>query len=230
MSNSGQNPIDYKRQLSLPAMTVAKQRALTSSKVLVLAETDGAGFLVQALCQSGVGEIRVATGAGYNIERVAEVSLDGETSLSIFPFAGLDELEKMIADVDVVCETLLNWQLKLGLSDRCMRLGVPLIHSGIVGHRYQCYSIMPGKSACLRCALPKAGIEDFPLGPTSVHPLIAVEAWAGSVMAIDVLKIVADLGVLQTNTLWRLDPLSGDREAVRNLKPSDDCPDCRIYQ
>ncbi len=130
---------------------------------------------------------------------------------------GLDELEKMIADVDVVCETLLNWQLKLGLSDRCMRLGVPLIHSGIVGHRYQCYSIMPGKSACLRCALPKAGIEDFPLGPTSVHPLIAVEAWAGSVMAIDVLKIVADLGVLQTNTLWRLDPLSGDREAVRNL-------------
>lgn len=107
-----------------------------------------------------------------------------------------------------------------------MRFNVPLIHSGCVGHRYQIYSMIPGKSACLRCVFPTVGIEDFPLGLVTAHPLTAVEAWAGALMAIDAVKIACDLGVIQSRSLWRFDALSGDIEAVRNLAASRDCPDC----
>lgn len=230
MGSLNRKPIDYRRQLGLPAMTVIKQKAITSARVLVVAQADAAEFLIDSLCRSGVSEIIVYSAVGFELDEEFLDHSCPDSKLQIHRFSGLDELESIIEEVDIVCETLLDWQLKLGLSDRCMRLDVPLIHSGVVGHRYQCYCMVPGKSACLRCALPQAGIEDFPLGQTPAHPLLSMEAWAGAIMALDVLKQVADFGVLQVSTLWRFDPLSGDREAIRNLKPAADCPDCGVRE
>ncbi|MEZ4543847.1 MAG: hypothetical protein R3C24_08080 [Cyanobacteriota/Melainabacteria group bacterium] len=72
-------------------------------------------------------------------------------------------LWNLLAGVILWSKPFLDWQIKLGLSDLAMRLGKALIHSGVVGHRYQIYFIKPGK-VLVSCALPGVGIEDFPLG------------------------------------------------------------------
>lgn len=212
------------------SMSGHQLEALRRSTVLVVAGADAARSLVELLTDGGVGRIIVVQqGEDKSVRFQAVTSSD--TSLEIRSFneaEGVNALEGLIAEVDLVVETVLDWQVKLALSDLAMRFGKALIHSGVVGHRYQIYFIKPGKSACLRCVLPVVGIEDFPLGPVAPHPIKAVETWAGSLMALDAIKYLADLGVIQTTTLWRIDPLSGDIEAVRNLASVKDCPDCGL--
>lgn len=212
------------------SMSRHQLEALRRSTVLVVAGADAALSLVELLVDAGVGRVVVVQQGGEKSVMFQAVT-PSDTSLEIRSFnesGGVNALESLLPEVDLVVETVLDWQVKLGLSDLAMRLGKALIHSGVVGHRYQIYFIKPGKSACLRCVLPGVGIEDFPLGPVAPHPLKAVETWAGSLMALDAIKYLADLGVIQTTTLWRIDPLSGDIEAVRNLASVKDCPDCGL--
>lgn len=221
------------RQLGLPAMSRHKLEALNRSTVLVVAGADAALSLVELLVDAGIGRIIVVP-QGAEQQSSYQAVTSGDTTIEVRSFKesarleGVNALESLLPEVDLVVETVLDWQIKLGLSDLAMRLGKALIHSGVVGHRYQIYFIKPGKSACLRCVLPGVGIEDFPLGPVAPHPLKSVESWAGSLMALDAIKYLSDLGVIQTTTLWRIDPLSGDIEAVRNLASVKDCPDCGL--
>ncbi len=221
------------RQLGLPAMSRHKLEALNRSTVLVVAGADAALSLVELLADAGIGRIIVVP-QGAEQQSSYQAVTSGDTTIEVRSFKesarleGVNALESLLPEVDLVVETVLDWQIKLGLSDLAMRLGKALIHSGVVGHRYQIYFIKPGKSACLRCVLPGVGIEDFPLGPVAPHPLKSVESWAGSLMALDAIKYLSDLGVIQTTTLWRIDPLSGDIEAVRNLASVKDCPDCGL--
>lgn len=221
------------RQLGLPAMSRHKLEALNRSTVLVVAGADAALSLVELLADAGIGRIIVVP-QGAEQQSSYQAVTSGDTTIEVRSFKesarleGVNALESLLPEVDLVVETVLDWQIKLGLSDLAMRLGKALIHSGVVGHRYQIYFIKPGKSACLRCVLPGVGIEDFPLGPVAPHPLKSVESWAGSLMALDAIKYLSDLGVIQKTTLWRIDPLSGDIEAVRNLASVKDCPDCGL--
>lgn len=220
------------RKPGLNAMSMSRHKleALNLSTVLVVAGADAALSLVELLADAGIGRIIVVP-QGAEQQSSYQAVTSSDTSLEIRSYneaEGVNALEGLLAEVDLVVETFLDWQIKLGLSDLAMRLGKALIHSGVVGHRYQIYFIKPGKSACLRCALPGVGIEDFPLGAVAPHPIKAVETWAGSLMALDAIKYLADLGVIQTTTLWRIDPLSGDIEAVRNLASVKDCPDCGL--
>ncbi|HMP52382.1 MAG TPA: hypothetical protein PKD05_12590 [Candidatus Melainabacteria bacterium] len=221
------------RQLGLPAMSRHKLEALNRSTVLVVAGADAALSLVELLVDAGIGRIIVVP-QGAEQQSSYQAVTSGDTTIEVRSFKesarleGVNALENLLPEVDLVVETVLDWQIKLGLSDLAMRLGKALIHSGVVGHRYQIYFIKPGKSACLRCVLPGVGIEDFPLGQVAPHPLKSVESWAGSLMALDAIKYLSDLGVIQTTTLWRIDPLSGDIEAVRNLASVKDCPDCGL--
>lgn len=220
------------RKPGLSAMSMSRHQleALRRSTVLVVAGADAALSLVELLADAGVGRIIVVQQGGEKSAMFQTVT-SSDTSLEIRSFSesgGANALESLLSEVDLVVETVLDWQVKLGLSDLAMRLGKALIHSGVVGHRYQIYFIKPGKSACLRCVLPGVGIEDFPLGQVAPHPFKSVETWAGSLIALDAIKYLADLGVIQTTTLWRIDPLSGDIEAVRNLASVKDCPDCGL--
>lgn len=215
----------------MPNMDESKQAKILNSKALVLCGAESTCYAVSELVQSGFGEITVLKTVPET-EQLIDTKLKGlysqnsDVKLNLETFDGLENLELLVSKSTIVLESLLNWQLKLGLSDIAMNLNIPLVHSGCVGHRYQVYSMVPGKSACLRCVFPQVGIEDFPLGAVEAHPLTSVEAWAGALMAIDALKIACDLGVIQSRSLWRLDALSGDFEVIRNLAFSEDCPDC----
>lgn len=217
----------YQRQLSMSAFDEEKQENLFNSRALVIHGADSTLIAAEHLLFHGIGEIVFCSTENHKIKdplEKSDINYDGK--LSIGTWNGIDSLESTISEFDIVIESILDWQLKLAISDLVMRTRVPLIHSGAIGHRYQIYCMVPGKSACLRCVFPQVGLEDFPLGKVEPHPLLSVEAWAGALMSLEALKLVAGLGVTKTGSLWRLDALSGDIEPVRNLVPQADCPDC----
>jgi|AGTN01.1.fsa_nt_gi Dinucleotide-utilizing enzymes involved in molybdopterin and thiamine biosynthesis family 2 len=209
-------------------MSTGKQEKLLGSKVVILCGEQSADFAVSHLIVAGVGRIIVArtdvTAANNNSEQAA-----GNPDVIIEEYrlkAASDNLEQFVQDSSVVLDASFDWQLKMRLSDACMRLSIPLIHSGTTGPRFQVFTMIPGKSACLRCALPKAGIDDFPLEPIAHVTMPAIAACTGALMALEAIKIITGLGVTQGNELWKLDGLSGELEIIRGLDRQRDCPDC----
>ncbi|MBZ0189661.1 MAG: ThiF family adenylyltransferase [Candidatus Obscuribacterales bacterium] len=223
----------YQKQMALPGMSQKKQEELLSSTCLVLTGAHCAILALEQLVVSGVGSIRVlndvAAGGDDQRHSLANRGIaNPDVSIDFVRFEnGNDFLELLVADTDSVLEASLDWQLKLKLSDVCMAAGVPLVHSGCDGgFRQQVYTMVPGKSACLRCALPLAGIDDYPLIPVSGNAFLPVDAWAASLMALETIKILARLGVTQANELWKLDGLIGEAQTIHGLDPRRDCPDC----
>lgn len=223
----------YRDQLNVPGMTQEAQARLLVGKVAVLGNSGSASIAARTLIQSGVGELTLIDESpkklaqlSHNLKNGDEQVIDTKITMKALALTET-QTEKLIMQSNVVIDSLGNWQDKLTLSDICMSAGTPLVHAGIAGFRYQLFSMLPGKSACLRCALPLAGIDDVPLKPLKLGKVAAVLEMVGAWQAIEAIKLVARVGATQGNELFKFDCLSGEFEIVRGLDPQPDCPDCK---
>lgn len=214
-------------QLSLPGMSLTKQQKLFDSTCFIVLGGEPVDFALTHLAAAGIGNLIVFGDAGSHARVKASIASGQDANFCyVTGTAGSDLSDASLENVDMVIESSLDWQFKLHLSDLCMRLRLPLIHSGSSGMRFQIFSMMPGKSACLRCALPIAGIDDYPLVPVARDTFEPVAACAGALMALDAIKFLANIGVTQGSELRKVDGLSGEIEIIRGLDPRRDCPDC----
>ncbi len=228
ISLSEQQRQRYKAQLQLPGMSEEKLGRILRSTCLCIAGGEPLEYAVQHLVRAGVGAVHIFGERGYlePFERWGG-AINPDVNVELHQLlADADPGDNVFSGVNVVIESALDWQFKLRISDTCMRLGIPLIHCGSSGLRFQLFSMVPGKSACLRCALPVIGIDDVPLHPVPRDTFDPVAACAGSLMALEAIKLICGLGVIQGNELWKVDGLSGEIEIVRGLDRRHDCPDC----
>jgi adenylyltransferase/sulfurtransferase len=213
---------------------LSSKLTLGLSRVLVLG-VGWSGIKVAAhLAQANVGKIILVDHDKSVLKAAAETIQKGVQPGTITEFV-CHELdfdahfaEELIADVTLVVDCLANWQDKLLASDVCMQLRKTLIHAGPSGNgmRFQIYAMRPGKSACLRCAFPLAGIDDVPLIPESNEQFEPIVAMVAAMQSLEAIKIMSRLGVSQGNELLKFDGLSGEFEIIRGLDPQHGCPDC----
>ncbi len=212
-------------------MTAKKQKRLLDCSVLVLAGYPAAKVTVNQLIKMGAGKITIAFDTSSQL-KINPEDLEQNPDVDIVFATGSkrESVEKLVEASNLVIETCSNWQEKLALSDLCMRNQIPLIHCGGEDLRYQIFCMIPGKSACLRCAFPVAGIDDFPhaanRNQNNKPELLPVHGMVGSLMALEAIKVIAGLGVSQGNEMWKFDGFSGEFEVIRGLDPRYDCPDC----
>jgi molybdopterin/thiamine biosynthesis adenylyltransferase len=214
--------------MMVPGMTSAKQSLLLSASCVLLAGEEPIETVLQHLITAGVGRLTIL-GDSLTLCRMSDLCAvfnNPDTTVNLIPMDGHDPEESVFNGVNLVIEGSLDWQTKLRVSDLCMRMKIPMIHSGSSGLRFQLFTMVPGKSACLRCALPASGIDDFPITPVARDTFGPVANCAGSLMALEAIKLIAGIGIHQGNVLWKIDGLRGDVESVRGLDPRQDCPDC----
>lgn len=220
----------YQQQLSLPGVEEIHQVRLLAGTAFILGGMGTGVIAAEYLHSCGVGSIIAADKNNLVVDRLRQSSkLAVNPDSSVYPrlWSGdANQLEQWIIESEVVVDGLEDWQEKLLLSDLCMSIGRPLVHAGVIGFRLQCYTMLPGKSSCLRCALPRVGIDDVPLKPPEPAGSQMVLGIAGSLQALETMKLVAQLGATQGNELIKLDGVSGEFEVFRGLDPSVDCPDC----
>lgn len=182
--------------------------ALNSASILIIGSSALKESLLRDLSQAGAGKILL---------------LDTQNSKQPWTLANV---EKSVQQANIVIDALSDWQKKLALSDICMDCETAMVHCGITGFRFQIYTMLPGLSACLRCALPVAGIDEVPLQPAQEEIMEAVIELAAAWQSLEAIKYLAKIGVLQGNELFKFDCLSGELEIIRGLDPDPDCPDC----
>jgi molybdopterin/thiamine biosynthesis adenylyltransferase len=222
----------YRRQVELPGMSAQAQERLLGATVAIAGVNAWGMQAAKQLCEVGVGHLIIADS---NRGALAEMELHlswarergGDTRGTFKQWLfNTAEAESLFQQSDVVVDGLDDWQHKLVASDLCMQLRKPLVHAGGSGFRFQVYTMLPHKSACLRCVLPEVGMDDVPLTAIDPTTLAPVSAMIGALQSLEAIKVAAKVGATQGNELWKFDWLSGEFETVRGLDPRFDCPDC----
>lgn len=226
----------YACQIALPGMSDYAQEQLLKSKVVVIGMAGLGPVVALNLLEVGIGCL-VLVDTEPKLLDVASKELrgrdpDGNTTveLKLAEFKATNA-EELIGKADVIIDGLDNWQAKLLLSDVCMHLGKPLVHAGVIGFWFQVFTMIPKKSACLRCVFPQVGIDDVPLSPPQSGRCVPVIGMAGALQALEAIKLIAHLGAAQGNELFKFDCLTGEFETITALNKRPDCPDCgRLFR
>ena len=137
------------------------------------------------------------------------------------PFFGTNA-EKVLTSHDLVIDGLDRLEKKFLLNDWCVKLGKPFVHAGVVKFEGQVMGVRPGKTACLRCLIPKIP-PPFAM-PTCQEAgvLGAFSQAVGYFQALEAIRLIQGNGSFR---LWKWDALKGE---VRALVPVRDpqCPAC----
>jgi molybdopterin/thiamine biosynthesis adenylyltransferase len=238
----------FSRQLALPGMTEDSQKQLASAHVVFLGLSSSASACAAYLVEAGIGKLTLADQLRVDESDLNEQFMFNEANVGQFKVDAAKEYlqsrnpklvvetsktpfnahtaEQLLSKADLVVDALEDWQSKLVASDVCMQLGRTMIHAHIQGFEFHIYTMIPGRSACLRCVLQRMGQEDLVSTSAAYGTLGPLSGMAGCFQAIEVIKLVTGLGTTPGNHLIKFDSLRRDFDDVTDLGPRPDCPDC----
>ena len=152
-------------------------------------------------------------------EKLTRINPDIEvavTSLTIEP-GNVDEL---VGDADMIVDAMDNFPTRYLLNKTALTKNVPLFFGAVNGFYGQTTTIIPGKTACLRCIFPAPP-------PSEVFPVVgATPGIIGCIQATEVIKYIVGLGNLLENRLLIWDGLQAAADEVL-LKKNPECEDCK---
>lgn len=238
----------FASQLALPGMTAERQQRLVQATVVVLGLNATGTSCAMHLVQAGVGRIilvdcEFVTAADlplYPLLRTGDVGRQKADVVAEYlrhmnPDLRVEvrnqqfdphNAESVLYEADLAVEGLSNWQDKLLASDNCMHVLKPLIHAGLIEFSFHVFSMMPGRSACLRCVFNNLGLDDLPTSGPGRGEMGAIAGLAGAFQAAEAIKIITRLGTISGNHLLRFDVLRSEFDDMTQLTGRSDCPDC----
>ncbi len=114
----------------------------------------------------------------------------------------------LVGNADGIVDAMDNYPARYILNATALTKDIPLFHGGIRGFYGQATTVVPGKTACLACIIPKAPKEE-------IIPVIGATAGViGAVQATEVLKFLLGTGSLLENRLFLWDGLQACAEEL----------------
>lgn len=232
----------YQRQIVIDGFGEAGQEKLKRSKVFIA----GAGGLGSAiaiyLAVAGVGNLRIVDNDRVELSNLNRQILHwdediGKPKTKVAkrkinywnPNIKVEALNETITEANVntligdsvlILDALDNYPTRYILNKAALTKHIPFFHGGIHGFDGLVTTIVPGKTACLRCI--------FPSPPPALNiPVIGViPAIIGCIQTTEAIKYIVGIGELLTNRLLLFDGLTTRFEMV-SIKKNPNCPDCK---
>jgi adenylyltransferase/sulfurtransferase len=130
----------------------------------------------------------------------------------------------ILSGFDAVVEATDNFESKFVINDACLDLQKPFATAGILALSGQALFVVPGKTPCLRCAVP-----DVPRGvPTTSQQgvLGVVPGILGSVQAMEIIRYAVGLWQPASDGRGALHSVDGQTMRLRTMRIPRR-PDCR---
>lgn len=232
----------YSRQIRL--FGEAGQEKLKDTSVFI-AGAGGLGSVVSIyLAAAGFGKIRIvdcdsvessnlnrqvlhwSDDVGRNKADSARETLQGiNPQIEVEAFAETineDSINRLLQGCDLIMDAMDNFPTRYLLNKAALRHKIPLFHGAICGLQGQATTILPGRTACLRCVFPRAP-------PATTFPALGSTCGViGSIQVTEAVKYVIGSGELLENRLLLWDGLAAGMDEV--AFPRDpDCQDCCEY-
>jgi adenylyltransferase/sulfurtransferase len=243
----------YIRQMRYPPLGEAGQQRLVASRVLLCGCGALGSVIANTLVRAGVGFLRLVDRDFLELNNLQrQVLYDEEDVRANLPkaIAAAEKLrrinsqieieplvvdieagniESLCRDVHVILDGTDNFETRFLINDAAVKQKLPWVYGGCIGDEGQTMTILPGRTACLRCLIP----EPPPPGTTPtcdvagvLGPIVNVVASLQSNEAIKILSgnenaVSRSLTVLELwdNRIRQVD--------VSNLRDQMDCPTCR---
>ncbi len=115
---------------------------------------------------------------------------------------------RLVGNADGIVDAMDNFPTRYLLNNAAINKKIPLFHGAIRGLYGQATTIIPQKTACLRCIFPNAP-------PKEVFPVVGVTpGFIGMVQATEVLKYLLGSGELLANRLFIWDGMRSHGEEI----------------
>lgn len=230
----------YDRQIIMTGFGKEGQEKLKRAHVFV-AGTGGLGSPISIyLAAAGVGKLRLVDHGDIELsnlnrqilhwtedigrakiesaaEKLKKLNPDIEIEAIKETIAG-DNVERLVNGCDLIVDAMDNMPARYILNNLAVKRGIPFFHGAAYGFEARAMTIIPGKTACLRClyqAVPPP--EKFPV--VGVAPAVV-----GSIQTAEVIKYITGIGELLTNRLIIYDGLTSQfMECTVKKNPDCDC-------
>ncbi|HDD66702.1 MAG TPA: HesA/MoeB/ThiF family protein [Nitrososphaeria archaeon] len=232
----------YDRQLKIMGFGRESQLKLKRARILVV----GAGGLGSAallyLAAAGVGRIRIIDKEVVELSNLnrqilytsedvgkpkAEIAsrrlkeLNPEIEVEPLQEKLTDEnAESFLKDVDLAIDCLDNFEARFILNRACVSLSKPLIHGAVYGLEGRLTTIIPRKSPCLACLIPRK-----PKEPPVIPVLGSLPGVVGALEALEAVKLLTGLGDPAIGRLLVIDGYDLSFYWI-DVKRDPDCPVC----
>lgn len=238
----------YSRQIMLDEIGFVGLEKLRKAKVCVVGVGGIGNPVVTQLTAMGVGKLKIVDRDIIEISNLHRQHLYTENDIGrVKVEAAKERLEKINSSVeiealpnsvtkytaqsivdgfDIVVDALDSIDARYALNDACIKLNIPLIYAGALGMLGSICTIIPNKTACLRCIFPALAEDDMPTCSTEgVHPSILY--LVGGIQVSEAVKIILGEKPTLENKLLYVDLNDLSLEKVSVFR-QEECPSCGI--
>ena len=245
----------YSRHLRLPEVGEAGQRKLQAARIAMVGAgglSSPAGFYLAA---AGIGTLvladddvvdrsnlqrqilhtdaRIGT-SKVESARIALSALNPQVDIETFPERiTAANVERLIADADVVIDGADNFPVRYLLNDACVKLGKPLVYGAV--HRFEGQvSVFDagrkrGQAPCYRCLFPEPPPPEAAPNCAEAGVLGVLPGVIGLLQATEAIKLILGQGDPLTGRLLHFDALAMRFRETR-LRADPHCPVCAADQ
>ncbi len=237
----------YARQTLIPEIGQEGQRKLLDAKVLLI----GAGALGSPsalyLSASGIGTIGLVDDDVVEESNLQRQVLHGVDRLGMrkvdsgeITIRGLnpetvvvkhaerlnaDNVERLIADYDVIVDGTDNFDTRYVLNDAAVKLRKPIVHGSIYRWDGQVTTFVPFEGPCYRCMYPVQPPEELAPACSVAGVLGVLPGVIGMLQSNEVFKLVLGVGDTLAGRLLMFDAMGTTFDEVR-LWRDPACPAC----
>ena len=238
----------YSRQSLFPGIGRAGQERLARARVLIVGCGALGTVLANNLARAGVGFLRIVDRdfvEGNNLQR--QVLFDERDAALALPKAvaaaraigrinhlvqvealstdvTADNVEELIADVDLVMDGTDNFETRYLLNDACLKAGKPWIYSGVLAAHGVTMVILPHDTACLRCVFPDRPLPGTTPTCETAGVLNTIIAIVGGFSATEALKLLVGADSVTRGMTW-IDAWEHTFDHIE-LPRQPECPAC----
>lgn len=237
----------FSRHILLQDVGIEGQEKLLEARVLIIG-AGGLGSPVSLyLAAAGVGTIGIIDNDTVEISNLqrqiahftkdinaVKVESAAEKMQAINPDATIktyheclssSNIRDIITDYDFIVDGTDNFPTKFLVNDACVMENIPFSHGGILRFDGQTMTILPGRSACYRCAFRTPPPPDAVPTCSQAGVLGAVAGMLGTIQATETLKYITGAGELLTDSLLSFNAKTMEFRKVRFRRQAN-CPIC----
>ena len=240
----------YSRQIMLEEIGFSGMEKVRNAKVCVIGVGGIGNPIVTQLAAMGIGKLKIVDRDVVEISNLhrqhlysdkdigrVKVEVATERLRAMNPAVEIEPApisvtkytaESIVAGFDIVIDALDSIDARYALNDACVKFNIPFIYGGALGMVGSICTILPNRSACLRCVFPALSEDDMPTCSTEgVHPSILYLV-AGIQVSEAVKIIIGEQPTLENRLLYiDLNELSFDKIQISRQK---ECPSCGIQR
>ena len=236
----------YSRQVMLEEIGFEGMEKVRAAKVCIVGAGGIGNPVVTQLVAIGIGKVRIVDRDVievtnlhrqhlYTDDDIGKVKVEAaaERLRKLNPGVEIEPVptsvtkytaESIVNGFDVVIDALDSVDARYALNDACIKHNIPFIYAGALGMLGSVTTIIPSKTACLRCIFPELNEEEMPACSTEgVHPSILY--LVGGIQVSEAVKIITGQQPSLVNKLMYIDLNELSFEKVQIVR-QEECPAC----